>query len=660
MDKSWMVLPRQTEEYRNGVESFLQFAFSNANINGMILCPCVRCKIGIFVSRAVAYDHLTVDGFIKGYTHWVAHGEIAYSASTNSDFVQPRKDADDMQGLVYEAFGIPEHNDSIISTSTFENDKEIPTRETEKFYKLIDDSQKELYPGKMTNRIFDMLLNLLRETFPNAMDDLPKSYYEAEKLMKQLGLGYEKFDTCPNDCTLFWRLDKDRIQCKICSELRWETSENDSIGEKRKITRKVLWYFPIKPRLQRLFMSSKTASHMRWHSESRTKDGYMRHPADSPSWQTFDHKHPEFAKDPRNIRLGLASDGFNPFKNMSVTHSTWPVILMPYNLPPWMCMKQPYFMLSLLIPGPSAPGNNIDIYLQHLIADLKDLWEIGVQTYDASTKQNFQLHASLLWTISDFPGHANLSGWSTKGKLACPVCHQFTHSQWLKHGGKYCYMGHRRFLNSDHVFRKNAQFFDGTEEHGRPPPILSGDMVINELKILKFTFGKTVNDNSALPFNWKKMSIFFDLPYWKDNVIRHNLDFMHIEKNVCESICGTLLNIEGKSKDNLKSRLGLQEMGIRSSLHPIEKGSNKVYLPPASFSMGKKEKDIFCKIFPPSFFDIMVHLTIHLATEVQLAGPVHYRWMYPIERYLGTLKSYVRNRSRPEGSIAEGLRRDKI
>ncbi|KAG6536423.1 hypothetical protein ZIOFF_001479 [Zingiber officinale] len=92
---------------------------------------------------------MTVDGFIKGYTHWVAHGEIAYSASTNFDFVQSRKDADDMQGLVYEAFEIPEHNDSIISTSAFENDKEIPTREAEKFYKLIDDSQKELYPVGM-------------------------------------------------------------------------------------------------------------------------------------------------------------------------------------------------------------------------------------------------------------------------------------------------------------------------------------------------------------------------------------------------------------------------------------------------------------------------------------------------------------------------------
>nr|XP_023912490.1 uncharacterized protein LOC112024082 isoform X2 [Quercus suber]XP_023912491.1 uncharacterized protein LOC112024082 isoform X3 [Quercus suber] len=60
------------------------------------------------------------------------------------------------------------------------------------------------------------------------------------------------------------------------------------------------------------------------------------------------------------------------------------------------------------------------------------------------------------------------------------------------------------------------------------------------------------------------------------------------------------------------------------------------------------------KIFPPSFFTVMVHLVMHLAAEAKIGGPVHYRWMYPIERYLSRLKSYVRNRAAPEGSIAEG------
>ncbi|WOH09924.1 hypothetical protein DCAR_0729384 [Daucus carota subsp. sativus] len=63
--------------------------------------------------------------------------------------------------------------------------------------------------------------------------------------------------------------------------------------------------------------------------------------------------------------------------------------------------------------------------------------------------------------------------------------------------------------------------------------------------------------------------------------------------------------------------------------------------------------------FPPAFFDIMVHLPIHLCNEIELGGPVHQRWMYSIERYLGKLKRYVRNKSKPEGSIAEGYLADE-
>ncbi|XP_058211618.1 uncharacterized protein LOC131323794 [Rhododendron vialii] len=61
----------------------------------------------------------------------------------------------------------------------------------------------------------------------------------------------------------------------------------------------------------------------------------------------------------------------------------------------------------------------------------------------------------------------------------------------------------------------------------------------------------------------------------------------------------------------------------------------------------------FEKIFPPAFFDVMVHLAIHLPRELKLGGPVHYRWMYPIERLLGVLKKLVGNKAHPEGSIVE-------
>ena len=53
---------------------------------------------------------------------------------------------------------------------------------------------------------------------------------------------------------------------------------------------------------------------------------------------------------------------------------------------------------------------------------------------------------------------------------------------------------------------------------------------------------------------WMKRNIFFTLPYWEDHMLRHNLDVMYIEKNVVDNIIGTLLNLNGKTKDNLKAR----------------------------------------------------------------------------------------------------------
>ena len=67
--------------------------------------------------------------------------------------------------------------------------------------------------------------------------------------------------------------------------------------------------------------------------------------------------------------------------------------------------------------------------------------------------------------------------------------------------------------------------------------------------------------------------------------------------------------------------------------------------------------EVVCKLelaFPPSFFDCQVHLLVHLVDEVAIAGPVHCRWMYCLERYMAVLKGYIRNRARVEGGMASG------
>ena len=81
-------------------------------------------------------------------------------------------------------------------------------------------------------------------------------------------------------------------------------------------------------------------------------------------------------------------------------------------------------------------------------------------------------------------------------------------------------------------------------------------MVLNQLQDINHVFGKKqkkTNKNNP----WKKKSILFELPYWKHNTPRHNLDVMHIEKNIFDSVIGTLLDISGKTKDHPKARFDL-------------------------------------------------------------------------------------------------------
>jgi hypothetical protein len=345
--------------------------------------------------------------------------------------------------------------------------------------------------GGLSNKIFSDFLEFIIQLLPACDDTLPANTYEAKKFLSDIGLGYDKILACRNDCMLFWKNNQELESCIVCGDSKWKDEihldkDGQSILSRKKRPVKVLRWFPIIPRLQKLFMSEHTASHMRWHVEGRTKDDVLRHPADGEAWKSFDLLHPKFSADSRNIRLGLTSNGFNPFGNMSTSHSTWPVLLVPYNLPPWMCIKQTPFILSLIIPGPSSPGMDIDVYLQSLIEELQKLWNVGVHIFDASKKNNFVMRAQLMWTINDFPAYADLSGWPNKGEYACPCYMHSIRSKRLKHGKKHCYMGHRRYLPMDHSWRRNKKIFDETQELECAPHVQSEEEILGQLEGMVF------------------------------------------------------------------------------------------------------------------------------------------------------------------------------
>jgi len=152
---------------------------------------------------------------------------------------------------------------------------------------------------------------------------------------------------------------------------------------------------------------------MTWHARNKSTNGKVRHVPDNKAWQHIDNTWPDFAIELRNVRLGLATDGVNPFGDKNNAWSTWPVLLLIYNLPPWLVTKKFFMFLSIIILGPeSVKSANFDVLISPLIEVLQELWE-GVRGLDILQpigRRKFLMRAILMWTIHDFPRYGFVSG----------------------------------------------------------------------------------------------------------------------------------------------------------------------------------------------------------------------------------------------------------
>ena len=659
-------------------------------------------------------------------------------------------------------------------------------KERKKIDRMLQDHKTDLYPNckeglkrlgitldflqwkacnGVTDKGFEELLKLVKKILPEG-DELPSTTWEAKRVVCPLGLEVQKIHACPNDCILYRGAEYENLDCcPVCKCARYKIRRDDP-GEvdgetiKKKIPAKLVWYFPLIPRLKRLFRNKEHAKLMRWHKEERKNDGMLRHPADGSQWRNIDRACPTFDADARNLRLGLSTDGMNPFGEMSSNHSTWPVTVCIYNLPPWLCMKRKFIMMPVLIQGPKQPGNDIDVYLRPLLDELKQLWkEEGVTMWDEYKQESFNLRALLFININDWPALSNLSGQTNKGYKACTHCLDDTESIYLKHCRKVVYMGHRRFLPSKHELRKKCPHFGGDAEHRTKPIHRNGQDVFDMVKNVEVIFGKgdgsqpvqAGEDGRAAM--WKKKSLFWELPYWKLLEVRNAIDVMHLTKNLCVNLI-SFLGTYGKPRDTLEARQELKRLNLRNDLHPENRDKGRKYLRPASFTLSKEEKasmfeclnsikvpsgyssnikgiinmkdkkflnlkshdchvlmtqllpvilrgvlpvnvrkaivklcaflnaisqkvinpedldrlqnDVveclvsFEMIFPPSFFNIMTHLLVHVVKEIRILGPVFLHNMFPFERYFAVLKKYVRSRARPEGCIAKGYETEEV
>ena len=147
-------------------------------------------------------------------------------------------------------------------------------------------------------------------------------------------------------------------------------------------------------------------------------------------------------------------------------------------------------------------------------------------------------------------------------------------------------------MPTNHRYRNNKKdFFIGRIEKDVAPPYLSSKElhdVVSKYDDIMYGFqsGKQKFPSFGLTYNWVNRSIFWELPYWKTNLLHHNLDVMHIEKNVFENILNTIMDVKRKTKDNINARLDITLFCNRKNMELVFNGS-RVAKPRASFVLEK-------------------------------------------------------------------------
>ncbi|BAH91731.1 Os02g0530850 [Oryza sativa Japonica Group] len=211
--KAWMGLvdDRLNHEYLEGVEKFIDYAFSKLDGVQVIRCPCIKCCNTYSLPRHIVSSHLKAYGILRSYTFWYHHGEVL--AEQENDIEVDEYDSQEFNGEGYNGMQdlmenlFPQCNtpggDEATHESTDQGPEEEPNTDAAKFYALLDKYNQPLYEGsrtsklsalvnllhvknlgKWSNKSFTALLELLRKDFLPHDSTLPNSYYEAKKTIQ--------------------------------------------------------------------------------------------------------------------------------------------------------------------------------------------------------------------------------------------------------------------------------------------------------------------------------------------------------------------------------------------------------------------------------------------------------------------------------------------
>ncbi|KAL8090084.1 hypothetical protein AgCh_039525 [Apium graveolens] len=249
--------------------------------------------------------HLLVNGFMRNYEEcWWAHGQKRDGSFTSN----------------YSGSSSTYHMDEMVhgiagQDFDWEQAREQPMNSDAKaFTKLLEEGRETLWYGCTKHTKLSVMAILL-----NIKVDHNTSHECFVSLLKAIKSMLPDNEKLSDNYYYCKKMENEKItKCTVCGHDRFKPDKDGVISKKSTVPFKILRYFPIKDRLKRLYMSSKIAERMSWHVKSPAKDGELNHPADGQAWKDFNKTHPRFASEPRNVRLGLSTYGFNPFGHSTV------------------------------------------------------------------------------------------------------------------------------------------------------------------------------------------------------------------------------------------------------------------------------------------------------------------------------------------------------
>ena len=152
--------------------------------------------------------------------------------------------------------------------------------------------------------------------------------------------------------------------------------------------------------------------------------------------------------------------------------------------------------------------------MKPLVDKLKKLWEEGVETYNAYSKEHFQMHATLFRTIHNYLGFGNVSGWRTKGYHSCYTCNHKPYSEALE--SKIGFINHRAYLPMEHHWR-HSRLHNGLPEKRKRSLELPMETVQEQLRRMPNIFLRKHPSNKKRQLigepNWSNVNILYKLPY---------------------------------------------------------------------------------------------------------------------------------------------------